>query len=172
MRDIEDSAAASLDAAGLVASALTGMACPPARPPTGPSAGRPTGRSGRPPAGPSGRPPTGPPAGPADPSAGPSRRGRARRAGKPGGAAAQLPYLVVLGGVAAGLALIWQGAHYVRPGTLAVAGALFVAAAARLTLPEPRVGMLASRRRSIDVTVLAILAVGLLVAGLVLPIPW
>lgn len=168
MRDIEGSAAASLDAAGLVASALTGMAGPP----TGPPARRPTGPSAGPPTGPSRRPPAGPPAGPADPSAGPSRRGRARRADQPGGAAAQLPYLVVLGGVAAGLALIWQGAHYVRPGTLTVAGALFVAAAARLTLPEPRVGMLASRRRSIDVTVLAILAVGLLVAGLVLPIPW
>jgi hypothetical protein len=84
----------------------------------------------------------------------------------------QLPYLIVLCGVAAGLALIWQGAHYVRPGTLTVAGALFVAAAARLTLPEQRAGLLASRRRAIDVTALAILAVGLLVAGLVLPIPW
>ena len=84
----------------------------------------------------------------------------------------QLPYLTVLCGLAAGLALIWQGAHYVRPGTLTVAGALFVAVAARLTLPEQRAGLLASRRRSIDVTVLAILAVGLLVAGLVLPIPW
>ena len=84
----------------------------------------------------------------------------------------QLPYLIVLCGVAAGLALIWQGAHYVRPGTLTVAGALFIAVAARLALPEQRVGLLASRRRSIDVTALAILAVGLLVAGLVLPIPW
>ena len=83
-----------------------------------------------------------------------------------------VPYLIVLGGVIAGLALIWQGTHYVRPGTLAVAGALFVAATARLILPEQRAGLLASRRRAIDVTALAILAVGLLVAGLVLPIPW
>ena len=101
-----------------------------------------------------------------------SRRSRARRAGKPGGALVQLPYLVVLCGVAAGLGLIWQGTQYVRPGTLTVAGALFTAALARLMLPEQRAGMLASRRRYIDVTVLAILAVGLLVAGLVLPIPW
>lgn len=112
-------------------------------------------------------------AGPArGPVAGPSRRSRARRAGPPGGLAAQLPYLIVLSGVIAGLALIWQGAHYVRPGTLTVASAFFVAAAARLVLPEQRAGLLASRRRSIDVTALAILAVGLLVAGLVLPIPW
>lgn len=154
MRDLETgSVAASLDGTGLVASALTGMAGP---------------------AGPAG------PAQPAHPArpvaqpraAGAARRSRARRAGNPGGLVAQLPYLIVLCGVIAGLALIWQGAHYVRPGTLTVASAVFVAAAARLVLPPQRAGLLASRRRSIDVTALAILAVGLLVAGLVLPIPW
>jgi len=124
----------------------------------GSAAGSPAGRAGR--------------SGPAGPPAGQSRRSRARRAGPPGGLAVQVPYLIVLCGVAAGLALIWQGAHYVRPGTLTVAGALFFAAVARLTLPEQRAGLLASRRRAIDVTALAILAVGLLVAGLVLPIPW
>jgi Protein of unknown function (DUF3017) len=161
VRDLDNgSVAASLDATGLVASALTGMAGPPA------------GQSG--PAHPMGRSrAAGPPAGPMlGGAAGQSRRGRARRAGPPGGARAQLPYLIVLCGVIVGLALIWQGAHYVRPGTLTVAGALFVAATARLILPEQRAGLLASRRRSIDVTALAILAVGLLVAGLVLPIPW
>jgi hypothetical protein len=158
----QGSAAASLDATGLVASALTGMAGPPAGPggpPAGPArparADRPVRRARA-----------------AGPAAGPARRGRARRAGPPGGVVAQLPYLFVLCGVIAGLALIWQGAHYVRPGTLTVAGAVFAAAAARLVLPEQRAGLLASRRRAIDVTALAILAVGLLVAGLVLPIPW
>ncbi len=158
MRDLDNgTVAASLDGTGLVASALTGMAGPPGGP------GRPVGqpRGARP----SASPLRGPPAGQ-------SRRGRARRAGPPGGAAAQVPYLIVLCGVIAGLALIWQGAHYVRPGTLAVAGALFAAATARLILPEQRAGLLASRRRAIDVTALAILAAGLLVAGLVLPIPW
>ena len=155
MRDLDNGTwAASLDGTGMVASALTGMAGP-----SGP--GRPVGppRVGRP----SGSPLGGPPVGQA-------RGGRARRAGP--GAAAQLPYLIVLCGVLVGLALIWQGAHYVRPGTLAVAGAVFAAATARLILPEQRAGLLASRRRAIDVTALAILAVGLLVAGLVLPIPW
>jgi hypothetical protein len=161
VRDLDNgSVAASLDATGAVASALTGMAGPPAGR-SGP--GHPMGQSRA----------AGPPAGPlAGAPAGQSRRGRARRAGPPGGARAQLPYLIVLCGVIAGLALIWQGAHYVRPGTLTVAGALFVAATARLILPEQRAGLLASRRRSIDVTALAILAVGLLIAGLVLPIPW
>jgi hypothetical protein len=83
----------------------------------------------------------------------------------------QVPYLVVLALAAGGLAWIWQGQHDVRGGTLAVAGALFLAALARLVLPERRAGMLASRRRFVDVTALAVLATGLLVAGLVLPIP-
>jgi hypothetical protein len=48
---------------------------------------------------------------------------------------------------------------------------MFIGALARLVLPKPRAGMLASRRRLVDVVCLATLAVGLLVAGLVLPIP-
>jgi len=167
--DAETGAAASLDATGPVASALAGMAGPPDQ--AGPWPARPGPRAG--PAGGPGRAgrrgPAGPPAGQARPA---RARRRARPAAPPGRVAAQLPYLVVLCGVAAGLALIWQGAHYVRPGTLTVAGAFFAAALARLTLPEQRAGMLASRRRYIDVTALTILAVGLLVAGLVLPIPW
>ena len=94
---------------------------------------------------------------------------RARRSGRVRGA--QVVYVIVLAGLAAGLAYIWQGPHSVRTGTFILAGALFVAVAARLALPERRVGMLASRRRYIDVTALAILAIGLLVAGLVLPTP-
>ncbi len=82
-----------------------------------------------------------------------------------------MPYVIVVAGLAAGLAYIWQGPHSVRAGTFILAGALFVAVTARLALPERRAGMLASRRRYIDVTALAILAIGLLVAGLVLPTP-
>ncbi len=81
-------------------------------------------------------------------------------------------YVIVLAGGAAGLIWIWQGGgHGVRGGTLAVAGAMFVAALARLVLPESRAGMLASRKRFTDVVTLAALAVGLLAAGLVLPAP-
>jgi hypothetical protein len=106
---------------------------------------------------------------PPDIPAAPPRGSRARRSG--GVRGAQVPYVIVLAGLAAGLAYIWQGPHAVRAGTFIVAGALFVAVVARLALPERRAGMLASRRRYIDVTALAILAVGLLVAGLVLPTP-
>jgi DUF3017 family protein len=96
-----------------------------------------------------------------------SRAARARPA-----RAAQLPYLFVLAVTVGALAWIWQGGiQHAKEGTLALAGAMFIGALARLVLPKPRAGMLASRRRLVDVVCLAALAVGLLVAGLVLPIP-
>jgi len=86
--------------------------------------------------------------------------------------AAQLPYLFVLAVTIGALAWIWQGGiQHAKEGTLALAGAMFIGALARLVLPKPRAGMLASRRRLVDVVCLAALAIGLLVAGLVLPIP-
>jgi hypothetical protein len=102
-----------------------------------------------------------------------TRRARRRRdaKGARGARGAQLPYLVVLAVAVGGVAWICQGQQDVRAGTVTVAGALFVAALARLVLPERRAGMLASRRRFVDVTALAVLATGLLVAGLVLPTP-
>lgn len=83
-----------------------------------------------------------------------------------------LPYLMVLAVGVGGLAWVWHGGtQQARGGTLAVAGAMFAGALARLVLPEDRAGMLASRGRFIDVVTLAALATGLLVAGLVLPTP-
>jgi hypothetical protein len=69
------------------------------------------------------------------------------------------------------LVLLWmhRSEQNVKGGTLAVAGLLFAAALARLTLPERRAGMLASRRRLTDVAVLTALGTGLLVSGLLLP---
>ena len=100
--------------------------------------------------------------------------GRGSRAGgraKPS-RAAQVPYLIVLAITIGALAWIWQGGvQHAKEGTLALAGAMFIGALARLVLPKPRAGMLVSRRRLVDVVCLAALAVGLLVAGLVLPIP-
>lgn len=98
---------------------------------------------------------------------GPRAAGRAKPS-----RAAQLPYLCVLAITIGALAWIWQGGiQHAKEGTLALAGAMFIGALARLVLPKPRAGMLASRRRLVDVVCLAALAVGLLVAGLVLPIP-
>jgi hypothetical protein len=83
----------------------------------------------------------------------------------------QVAYLGVLIGVAIGLVIIGQGVHLVRSGTLVLAGALLVAATARLFLPERLAGMLSSRRRLLDVAIFGVLGVGLLVAGLVVPVP-
>jgi len=80
-----------------------------------------------------------------------------------------LPYLLALGCAVFGLAWLWVGgAHAAKGGTLALAGAMFVAALARLVLPESRIGMLASRKRYIDVVTMAALGAGLLAAGLLL----
>jgi Protein of unknown function (DUF3017) len=83
-----------------------------------------------------------------------------------------LAYLVVLGLVAADLIWLWAGgAHAAKGGTLALAGAMFVAAFARLALPESRVGLLASRKRVTDVVTMAALGTGLLAAVLLSPVP-
>jgi hypothetical protein len=84
---------------------------------------------------------------------------------------AQLPYSIVLAGVVAGLITIRGGNQAVRGGTLVIAGALLAGALARLVLPDKRVGMLASRRRLLDVAALALLGIGLLVAGLIAKVP-
>ncbi len=82
-----------------------------------------------------------------------------------------MPYLLVLFGVVAALALISRGVHLVQSGTLVLAGVLLIAAMARLALPERRAGMLSSRRRFLDVAIFGVLGTGLLVAGLVVPVP-
>jgi len=88
------------------------------------------------------------------------------------GAVGWLAYLVVLGLVAADLVWLWAGgAHAAKGGTLALAGAMFVAAIARLALPENRVGLLASRKRVTDVVTMAALGTGLLVVVLLSPVP-
>jgi hypothetical protein len=83
-----------------------------------------------------------------------------------------LAYLVVLGIVAAALAWLWAGGgDAAKGGTLALAGAMFVAAFARLALPESWAGLLASRKRVTDVVTMAALGTGLLAAVLLSPVP-
>jgi len=84
---------------------------------------------------------------------------------------AQLPYAVVLAGMVGGLALMWLGSRQVKAGTVTVASALLVAAAARLVLPERRAGLLVSRRRLADVMVLVSLGTCLMLTALLLPSP-
>jgi hypothetical protein len=83
----------------------------------------------------------------------------------------QLPYLAVMVGVGIALVIISQGVHLVSSGTLVFAGVLLIAAMTRLVLPERRAGLLSSRRRLLDVAILGTLGIGLLVAGLVVPVP-
>jgi hypothetical protein len=83
-----------------------------------------------------------------------------------------LPYLLALGCAVFGLAWLWVGgAHAAKGGTLALAGAMFVAALARLALPESSAGLLASRKRVTDVVTMAALGTGLLAVVLLSPAP-
>ena len=82
----------------------------------------------------------------------------------------QVPYWIVVCGVAAGLLWMRGGQQDVRSGTLVMAGVLLAGAAARLGLPERRAGLLGSRRRLADAAAFAALGVGLLVAGLIFPV--
>jgi hypothetical protein len=79
--------------------------------------------------------------------------------------------VLVLAGVAAGLAAIHAGGAALRGGTLVIAGSLLAGAAARLVLPQAGAGMLATRRRLMDVAVLGVLGTGLLIAGLIARVP-
>ncbi|MFG2002563.1 DUF3017 domain-containing protein [Spirillospora sp. NPDC048911] len=96
---------------------------------------------------------------------------RRRKAPKRRGAAprwlAQLPYAIVLCGVAGGLILC--SLNYFRRGSLLVAAALLVAALARVILPVSQVGLLAVRSRFIDVCTLLLL--GEMVAFIALSVP-
>ena len=119
------------------------------------------------------RPPAGRAATAAGAAARPDRSAAGAAARQDGtGAGGWLAYLVVLGLVGADLVWLWAGgAHAAKGGTLALAGAMFVAALARLVLPESRAGLLASRTRVTDVVTMAALGAGLLAAVLLSPVP-
>ena len=84
---------------------------------------------------------------------------------------AQLPYALMLTGTVIGLALMVGSSRAVRTGTLVIAGAALAGSLARLVLPDERAGLLRSRRRLVDVGLLAVLGVALLVAVLILQAP-
>jgi Protein of unknown function (DUF3017) len=100
-----------------------------------------------------------------------AKRPSAERSGQRARLLTQLPYLVVLAGLVAGLATIRSGEQAVRGGTLVIAGALLAGSLMRLILPAGRVGMLGSRRRLADVAALTLLGIGLLAAGLLARVP-
>jgi hypothetical protein len=107
-----------------------------------------------------------------------ARQARAQQAAREGAGSGggrrlltQLPYWLVMAGIAAGLLTVRGGGQAVRGGTLVIAGALLAGSVARLVLPEGKAGMLGSRRRIVDVGVLGVLGVGLLIAGLIVVVP-
>jgi hypothetical protein len=82
----------------------------------------------------------------------------------------QVPYWVALGCVVAAVVVMRQDSSGVRGGTVAVGAVLLAAALARLVLPQRRAGMLASRRRSVDVAALASLGACLVALGVAFPV--
>jgi hypothetical protein len=76
-------------------------------------------------------------------------------------------YLLVLGVSAVGLGIVTEGDW--RLGVKWIAGALLGAAVVRLVIPAPQAGMLAVRRRTVDVVILAVLGVALFVLSTSIP---
>jgi hypothetical protein len=77
----------------------------------------------------------------------------------------RLPYAFVLCGVAAGLAVV--ATNHFRRGSMLIAASVFIGALARLVLPESQVGMLAVRRRWLDVLLMTAVAVGITLVAFV-----
>jgi hypothetical protein len=79
----------------------------------------------------------------------------------------QVPYALVLSALAAGIVIV--AAAYFKRGPAIIAGALLLAATFRLFLPRDWIGLLAVRRRWIDLLTLVTLAVLLIVLAWVAP---
>lgn len=91
---------------------------------------------------------------------------RRRRTGPPHlgdtpGRLAQLPYFLVLAGVAAGLAVAGPGNDF-RVGAYVISASILFGSVARAVLKESQVGMLATRKRTTDVITMA--GLGLIMA--------
>jgi hypothetical protein len=82
----------------------------------------------------------------------------------------QWPFVLVCAGVAGGLCVAFFLDRF-RRGALVMAASLLLGAWLRGLLPPSRVGLLAVRRRFVDVTTLAVLGVGLALVALVVPPP-
>lgn len=78
------------------------------------------------------------------------------------------PPTAVLGVAALGLALILVN---FRLGTLVFTGSVVLALVLRIVLPTRQAGLLVVRTRAVDITVLSVLAAGLLVLALIVPAP-
>ena len=104
----------------------------------------------------------------AQPSARPRTAARAaRRTSKEVRVARAIPLLAVMVIMVAGIYIAWEkGSAGGGSGGVAGGGALLAAAFARLVLPEKVMGLLAVRRRSVDVATLTVFGGALLASGL------
>jgi hypothetical protein len=82
-----------------------------------------------------------------------------------GGIVAVIPYLVVLVCVVGGLYIAWREGSDGGRGAVVAGISLFVAA----LVPVRLVGLLGTRKRVTDVLTLAVLGIGLIIVGVVLP---
>ena len=82
---------------------------------------------------------------------------------------AQLPYILVVCGVVAGLFLVALN-HYKR-GTALLAVAALGGAVARWVLPDRQVGLLATRRKITDVLIMVCFAIGIAAVAWVVRTP-
>lgn len=81
----------------------------------------------------------------------------------------QWPLLVVVVGVLAGLVVVVVGETTWRAGSLLIGVSLVVGALERLVLPSRGAGLLQVRSKPFDVSVLALVGVGVLVLAMVVP---
>lgn len=97
-------------------------------------------------------------------------RAAARRARKDTSIVRVIPFLAVVVVTVAGVYIAWQkGSTGGGEGGVVGGAALLAAAVARLLLPARLVGLLAVRRRAVDVITLTAFGACLLAAGLVMP---
>ena len=82
---------------------------------------------------------------------------------------AWVPYLIVLGGAAAGMFVVWQGSKYAARGTGLLGCSLLVAALGRLILPPRYAGLLSTRRKASDVLTFAVFGTAVIAVALMLP---
>lgn len=100
----------------------------------------------------------------------PPRRTRGRLPPRPSPRKlSELPFLLVLGGVVIGLAVV--ALHHFKRGSIVISVALLLGAVLRSLLPEERAGLLAVRGRVFDVATMVTLGVLITVAALIVPPP-
>jgi hypothetical protein len=80
-------------------------------------------------------------------------------------------YPALLAWVAIAMGLVWYSPRDVRWGAALAGAGMLIAALGRLGLPASAAGMLATRQRYLDVAALAVLGLGTLVVGLLVPPP-